>query len=93
MTPCFFDENLEEHWWRTIQFLTLVGCSGIVLNPSKFQFLMRLDLSLTWRVSEGPLNEVYGKPRKVSLPFGEAQLAECLRVQIGGPLEWDAGIQ
>ena len=32
----FFDENLEEHWWRTIQFLTLVGCSGIVLNPRKF---------------------------------------------------------
>ena len=37
----FFDENLEEHWWRTIQFLTLVGRSGIVLNPSKFQFAQR----------------------------------------------------
>ena len=23
----------------------------------------------------------------------EAQLAGCLRVQVGGPLEWDAGIQ
>ena len=23
----FFDENREEHWWCTIQFLTLVGCS------------------------------------------------------------------
>ena len=61
----------------------------------------RLDLSLTWRVSEdlrdhtkydwGP--EIHGKPRRVLLPFGEAQLAGCLRVQVGGPLEWDAGIQ
>ena len=43
----------------------------------------RYDLSL----------EIHGKPRRVSLPFGEAQLAGCLRVQLGGPLEWDAGIQ
>ena len=37
--------------------------------------------------------EIHGEPRKVSLPIGEAQLAGCLRVQVGGPLEWDAGIQ
>ena len=49
----------------------------------------RLDLSLTWRVSEDSLKnhtkydrgpEIHGKPRKVSLPVGEAQLAGCLRV-------------
>ena len=34
----FYDSSLEEHWWRCIDFLTLVGVSGIVLNPDKFQF-------------------------------------------------------
>ena len=62
----------------------------------------RLDLSLTWRVSEDSLknhtrydrgSEIHGKPRKVSLPFGKAQLAGCLRVQVGGLLEWNTGIQ
>ena len=43
------------------------------------------------RYDRGP--EIHGKPKIVSLPFGKAQLAGCLRVQIGGPLEWDAGIQ
>ena len=43
------------------------------------------------RYNEGP--EIYGKPRRVSLPVGEAQLVRCLRVQEDGPLEWDVGIQ
>ena len=34
----FFDDNLESHWWRTIDFLIMVGKSGIVLNPDKFKF-------------------------------------------------------
>ena len=34
--------------------------------------------------------EIYGKPRKVSLQVGEAQLDGCLKVWVGGPLEWDA---
>ena len=60
----------------------------------------RLDLSLTWlrthlrdhtRYDRGP--EIHGKPRKVLLLFGEAQLAGCLKVQVDGLLEWDAGIQ
>ena len=62
----------------------------------------RLDLSLTWPVSEDRLKrpykydrgpEIHSEPSRVSLPVGEAQLAGCLRVQVGGPLEWDAGIQ
>ena len=32
------DCNLEEHWWRAIEFLELTGRSGIVINPEKFQF-------------------------------------------------------
>ena len=37
----YFDENLEAHWWRTIDILRLVGESGIVLNPAKFQFAQK----------------------------------------------------
>lgn len=37
----FYDENLEEHWWRTIDFLSTCGAAGIVLNPDKFQFAQR----------------------------------------------------
>lgn len=33
-----YDVDLEEHWWRTIDFLRKVGEAGIVLNPKKFQF-------------------------------------------------------
>ena len=36
-----YDEDLEEHWWRTIDLLTLLGNAGIVLNPDKFQFAQR----------------------------------------------------
>ena len=43
------------------------------------------------RYDRGP--EIHVEPRRVSLPVGEAQLAGCLKVQVGGLLEWDAGIQ
>ena len=43
------------------------------------------------KYDQGP--EIHGKPRRVSLPFDKAQLDGCLRVQVGGLLEWDAGIQ
>lgn len=36
-----YDENLTEHWWRTIDLLTLIGNSGIVVNPEKFQFAQK----------------------------------------------------
>ena len=36
-----YDNDLEQHWWRTIDFLSMVGESGIVLNPAKFQFAQR----------------------------------------------------
>ena len=32
------DQDLELHWWRTIDFLELMGKSGITLNPEKLQF-------------------------------------------------------
>ena len=48
----YYDNNLEEHWWRTIDFLSRVGASGIVLNPEKFQFCQRVVNFAGFRVSE-----------------------------------------
>ena len=36
-----YDTDLEAHWWRTIDFLSTTGNSGIVLNPEKFQFAQK----------------------------------------------------
>ena len=33
-----WDADLEEHWWRVIDYLELVGRNGVILNPEKFQF-------------------------------------------------------
>ena len=62
----------------------------------------RLDLSLSCQASEDPHKdhtgydqglEIHSKPRIMSLLVGEAQLAGWLNAWVGGPLEWDAGIQ
>ena len=53
---------------------------------------LRTHLKDHTRYDQGP--EIHGKPRRVSLPVGEAQRARCLNlVLVSGPLEWDAGIQ
>ena len=36
-----FDNDLETHWWRTIDLLHTMGAAGAVLNPEKFQFAER----------------------------------------------------
>ena len=33
-----YDEDMEAHWWRTIDYLELAGNAGIVLNSDKLQF-------------------------------------------------------
>ena len=37
---CLYDDSkeLEQHWWRVIDYLVLCGKNGIILNPEKFQF-------------------------------------------------------
>ena len=35
---CHYNDDLEEHWWRTIDFFILLAKAGIVLNPKKIQF-------------------------------------------------------
>ena len=34
-------DNLEDHWWRTIDYLILCGKNGIILNLDKFQFCQK----------------------------------------------------
>ena len=36
-----WDTLLKEHWWQMVDFLELVGCKGIILNPTKFQFAQK----------------------------------------------------
>lgn len=35
------EEDIEEHWWRIIDYLHLMGTEGVTLNPQKFQFSQR----------------------------------------------------
>ena len=64
--------------------------TGVWILVSLGQYL-RTHLKDHARYDWGP--EIHGKPRRVSLPVAEAQLDGCLKVQVGGLLEWDAGIQ
>ena len=67
-----------------------LGQTGVWILVSLDVYL-RTHLKNHARYDRGP--GIQGEPRRVSLPFGKAQLVGCLRVQVGGPLEWDAGIQ
>ena len=50
-----FDFSLKEHWWRTIDLLTKIGSSGVVLNPEKFQFSTRAVDFAGFRISENTI--------------------------------------
>ena len=79
-----------------------------MLSPAKLfkrffavRTIWRLDISLYWQASEDPLKErteydqgleIHSKPSRISLLVAEANMAGCLKVWVGGPLEWDAGI-
>ena len=71
-----------------------VPCSwhnkGIQILASLGEHL-RTHLKDHARYDQGP--KIHGKPKRVSLPVSEAQLAGCLKVWVSGLLEWDAGIQ
>ena len=64
--------------------------TGVWILVSLGEYL-RTHLKDHTRYDRSP--EIHDEPRRVSLLVGEAQLAGCLRVQVGGPLEWDKGIQ
>ena len=47
-----WDDDLETHWWRVIDFLELCGRNGIILNFDKFQFAQREIIFAGFRVTE-----------------------------------------
>ena len=67
-----------------------LGKTGVWILVSLGEYL-RTHLKDHTRYDRG--SEIHGEPRRVLLPFGEAQLAGCLRVMVGGSLEWHADIQ
>ena len=47
-----YDEDLETHWWRTIDFLSMMGNAGAVINSDKFQFAQRQVDFAGFRIAE-----------------------------------------
>ena len=47
--------DLEQHWWRSIDFLTNVSQAGIVLNPDKYKFTERSVDFAGFRVSDSTI--------------------------------------
>ena len=47
-----YDEDLETHWWRTIDFLSTMGAAGAVMNADKFQFSQRQVDFAGFRIAE-----------------------------------------
>ena len=47
-----WDDDLETHWWRMIDFLELCGRNGIILNFNKFQFAQREITFAGFRITE-----------------------------------------
>ena len=37
-----WDDWMEEHWWRILKYLNLLGDNGIIASPKKFQFSKRV---------------------------------------------------
>ena len=47
-----YDDNVEEHWWRVIEFLEVAGNGGVVLNAEKFQFARKTVDFAGFRITE-----------------------------------------
>ena len=47
-----WEEDLEQHWWRMIDFVEHVGRNGVVLNFDKFQFAQREIDFAGFRITE-----------------------------------------
>ena len=51
----YHDDDLRDHWWRTIHLLTRLGQTGVVLNPDKFQFAERAVEFAGFRITESSI--------------------------------------
>ena len=65
-----YDSDLEDHWWGTIDFLSLVGNAEIILNPDKWFNLKKEKWTLpdsTFRKNELNHFQTFSMPSNVSL--------------------------
>jgi hypothetical protein len=46
------DTETDDHWWRVIDLLDLVGVSGMICNPEKFQFSQTVADFAGFRLTE-----------------------------------------
>ena len=53
-----YDDELEDHWWRTIELMELLGENGVILNPDKVQFSQRIVDFASLRLSECDLESL-----------------------------------
>jgi len=51
-----WDNELEGHWWRVIDFLSLVGQGGVILNQKKFQFCQKTVDFAGFRITASEIN-------------------------------------
>ena len=61
-----WDEDLETHWWRVIDFLELLGRNGIILNFEKFQFSQREIDFAGFRITETGMKPLEKYLRSIS---------------------------
>ena len=79
----FYDENLEEHWWCTIDFLTTVGKAGIILNPKKFQFSQREVDFAGFRITDErlePLPKTYCAIKNFPTPSSTTDILSLIHI-------------
>ena len=72
---CHFDEDLEDHWWRSTDLLLTLGEAGVIVNPNKFQFAERSVEFAGFRISEAAIEPLpkyldairsFPTPKKIS---------------------------
>ena len=99
-------KNMEPRSILTVLCVPFIVCPLRSMVPSLARLFKRfctagtnghLELSLFWQASEDCTRydqdpEIHNKPKRVSLPVSKAQVVGCLKVLVGGPLEWDPGI-
>ena len=52
----FYDSDLSEHWWRTIDILRTLGLSVVIINPDKLQFARHEVDFAGFRISDNKID-------------------------------------
>ena len=76
---CPWDDSLEEHWWRIIMILEIMGNAGIVLNPDKFQFALKSVNYAGFRVTPDSVEPLPKFIESIKLSYA-AEYHRCLQL-------------